>query len=102
MEFRVGERVLVAPEEGEWAVSLAALNLLRTLSRPHELQNRDGEQLFPCCGHSLYPSGDEVISLGCPAGIDLGVSRVGDEVTLLLGDGTMFWSEWSRRRAAAI
>lgn len=58
VEFLVDDHVLVQPSDGDWAVSAAALLLLRTLSRPHTKTNPVGDQLFPHCGRVICAAPD--------------------------------------------
>jgi hypothetical protein len=73
VDFRVDDVMLVAPSEPAVTVSAAALYLMRTLERPHELGA--DERLFPCCGNTFFeiPDGD-VVMPNCCDGVDFAVS----------------------------
>jgi hypothetical protein len=88
VEFRVGDRVLIDPATGpEVTVSAAALYLLRTLSRPHTKAQPVGEQLFPCCGFTMYDieGQEDVLVIGCPSGIDFQVLHADDQAVIVAG-----------------
>jgi len=79
VRFEVDDKILVAPENGDSAVSAAAIYLLRTLERDHTIDASVGDQLFPCCGHAMYDTGDEnVLICGCPNGSDVFVTHDAD------------------------
>lgn len=69
-------------------VSAAALYLLRTLTEDHIAGKN--LQLFPCCGHSMFPAenGDAVLIVGCGNGADWTVRREGAWVRLITPSGT--------------
>ena len=98
VEFRVGDAVFVRPEDGDWTVSAAALYLLRTLTRDHRIEQPVGDHLFPCCGFSMYDTGEEdVVICGCPSGRDCSVRHVGSDVQLQTDGGpsvTVSATEW--------
>lgn len=76
VQFEVDNQVLVGPEAGDFAVSAAAIHLLRTLDRDHKPASLVGEQLFPCCGHAMYDTGSEdVLFCGCPNGSNVYVTH---------------------------
>ena len=50
VRFEVGDKILVAPDHGDFTVSAAAIYLLRTLERNHTSDAPVGDQLFPCSG----------------------------------------------------
>ena len=86
----VGDHVLLAPSDGEWTVSAAALYLLRSLDHDH-LEGRsvaDGNYLFPCCGFTaLAGVGDfDVVLFGCPNGKDVWIKHLLGEVVLTADD----------------
>ncbi|MCR9200556.1 MAG: hypothetical protein NXI04_18115 [Planctomycetaceae bacterium] len=65
---------LVTPKDGDVTVSAAAVFLLRTLERDHTPEQPVGDQLFPCCGHAMFDTGDDdVVICGCNSGPDLSV-----------------------------
>lgn len=84
VEFCVEDEVLVAPSQGDWAVSASALYLLRALSQSHTKESPVCEHLFPCCGHSVYDIAgqEDVLIFGCPNGIDFEVVRAADDVLI--------------------
>lgn len=84
VDFRIGDVVLVRPEDGDWTVSAAALYLLRTLERDHKLETPQIQHLFPCCGHPMYrmPGEPEVLILGCDIGADFEVLHTGDGIQI--------------------
>jgi hypothetical protein len=99
IEFRVDDELLVGREHGEFTVSAAALFLLRTLSKAHEADADSWEQLFPCCGFNFIDRGEneDVLVLGCPNGVDMNVSRHGDEISVATRDGRerrVTYDEW--------
>jgi hypothetical protein len=69
------------------AVSAAALRMLRTLTENHEPAR--GEQMLPCCGHSLYANEalDEVTISGCDYGLDWAVRHEGENIRLVTVSG---------------
>lgn len=83
VDFRIGDEVLVRPEDGDWTVSAAALRLLRTLERDHT-PKASSCQLFPCCGHAMYqqPGELEVLILDCDIGADFEVLHAGGDVQI--------------------
>lgn len=82
----VDGHTLVAPEDGEFTVSAAALNLLRTLDHDHTKDNpvSEGGQLIPCCGFNVWLVGERfpVFVVGCLDGIDLQVVHAAEGVRL--------------------
>jgi hypothetical protein len=88
VRFQIDNDTLVAPEEGDVTVSAAAVYLLRTLERDHTNDDRVGDQLFPCCGHAMYDTGDEDVAIcGCANGSDVYVTHV-DDVNVRLTSAT--------------
>lgn len=77
VEFRVDGEALIQPNDGDWAVSAAALYLLRTLSQPHTSYQRVAEHLFPCCGNAMFEADRDqnVVIVGCNKGIDFEVAH---------------------------
>lgn len=76
VRFQIDGDTLVAPEDGDVTVNAAAIYLLRTLERDHTNDERVGDQLFPCCGHAMYDTGDEDVAIcGCPNGSDVFVTH---------------------------
>lgn len=99
--MQVNEVFLVTPEKGDVTVSAAALFLLRTLERDHTKSDPVGEQLFPCCGHSMIDlEGEDVTIIGCPNGIDLVVKHLDAiQIQLETMEGHIFLvnkAEWVR------
>ncbi len=80
----IGERVL----KYHATVSATALYLLKTLTEDHIIY--EDNQMLPCCGFSLFPNeaADNVVIIGCDNGIDWTVKHEGEEVVLILEDGT--------------
>ena len=74
--FQIDGETLVAPEDGDVTVSSAAIHLLRTLQRNHTNDDRVGDKLFPCCGHAMYDTGDDDVTIcGCSNGSDVFVTH---------------------------
>jgi hypothetical protein len=74
--MEVGGSALVSPDDGDATVSAAAVYLLRTLERDHTKATPVGDQLFPCCGHAMYDTGeDDVVICGSPNGSDVYVTH---------------------------
>jgi hypothetical protein len=99
VEFRIGDGTLIAPSDGDWTVSAAAVYLLRTLSRQHTKPQPVAEHLFPCCGNGIFEveGQDDVQIVGCNSGINFEVLRVDDEVIVTAQDGTRYrvgLSDW--------
>ena len=99
VHFRVNETTFVKATDGRWALSAAAMNLLRTLqeSRTRDAQIETGSYLFPCCGQSVYIWDGRLVYPGCPTGIELCVTREGDVVRISGGEGaeeTVSADEW--------
>ena len=92
----INGRRLVEPEDGDWAVNVSALYLLRTLERPLILG--EDEQMFPCCGH--VPALDQdgrFFNIGCPNGVHLEIERSGDNVRVTSDagvSGSVPFPEW--------
>ena len=84
VDFRIGDSVLVRPEDGDWTVSAAALYLLRTLERSHTSESPVGSPLFPCCGHSMYqmPNEPEAVIIGCNSGPDFEILHCGSDIQI--------------------
>lgn len=95
------ERELVGPADGELTISAAALFLLRTLEEDHRPGHgvADDNQLFPCCGHVLYPDGDRCYISGCPNGVDISVTSDGDAITLRRDEMTITTTRTDWREA---
>jgi hypothetical protein len=88
VEFCIDGHALITESAGDWTVSASALYLLRTLSKPHNRSLHTGQQLFPCCGNGLFEGdGEDVVIVGCNAGIDFEVSRDGDDVVISSPEG---------------
>lgn len=101
VRFEVGDKILVAPDHGDFTVSAAAIYLLRTLERNHTADAPVGDQLFPCCGHSMHDTGDEdVWFCGCPNGIDVFITHEADgRIRLTQRDGqssVVSMDDWCR------
>jgi hypothetical protein len=77
--FQVNNSTIIAPEDGDFTVSAAALFLLRTLEQNHTPDNPVCEEnlLFPHCGHSVWPHNGkyDVICIGCDIGVDLRIDH---------------------------
>jgi len=74
--------------EDDCAVSAAALELLKTLSKDH-VELYKGQQMLPCCGHCYFEGeNDTVWNGGCPNGIDWHVRHIDDSVELETENGT--------------
>ena len=101
VDFRINGDALIAPGDGIWTVSAAALYLLRSLSQPHRKAQGIGDQLFPCCGNGIFEveGEDDVLIVGCNSGIDFEVVQITDHVLLTGADGIdhhVPLSEWKR------
>ena len=102
IDFRIDKEVLVGESNGkELTVSAAALYLLRSLSVPHTNESSESENLFPCCGHSMWDiEGQEDVAItGCPYGVDFEVLHEPNNygVVIRSGDGRQWpikWTEW--------
>jgi len=79
----IGERTL----EYDCTVSATALQLLKSLTEDHTLNN--DSQMLPCCGFFLIAdeAGETVYISGCPNGIDWTVRHIEGAVELILEDG---------------
>lgn len=81
---QVGEEIL----QDTCCVSASALQMLRTLTENHE--PTPGEQMLPCCGHSMYP-GDSMLNTvfisGCDNGTDYAVQHDGFDVYIITDKG---------------
>ena len=74
--------------EYDCTVSATALFLLKTTDRePH---THEGNQMLPCCGHFYVPDKEleNVYISGCDNGIDWTVKHNGNNVILILENGT--------------
>ena len=82
---------VLSNEEEEWAVSAAALCLLRTLAADHTPERPVCEHLLPCCGHTMWPdeTGADVLLLGCPNGVDWQVEHALGQVQLTAAGETV-------------
>jgi hypothetical protein len=90
VQLVVNSAPLVTPEAGDWTVSAAALFLLRTLTQAHNASSRVGDQLFPCCGFTMYDvDTPDVVVQSCLSGVDFAVERHGETVQLTQLDGTV-------------
>ena len=99
--FQVDGDTLVAPEDGDVTVSAASVYLLRTLERNHTKEEPIGDQLFPCCGHAMYDTGDQDVAIcGCSNGRDVFVTHeAGGSVRLSLPNGKSYVvssAEWQQ------
>lgn len=91
VDFVIDGQAFVSESDGDWTVSAAALFLLRTVAADHApgAGVTSGNQLFPCCGFSIYPTSDggyPCAIIGCPNGVDPSVRHAGDTVTVALGE----------------
>lgn len=69
-------------------MSASAIFLLRALDRDHTKESKVGDQIFPCCGHSIYDVGEEeVVICGCPSGIDFEIRHRSGLYTISTKDG---------------
>ena len=83
VRFEIDGVKIVSVDDGEWTVSAAALYLLRTLDSEYAKKTPSFEQIFPCCGFSMYDTEDkDVVIIGCPSGIDLQIMRHGNNVEI--------------------
>ena len=74
--------------EYDCTVSATALFLLKTLTENHIIY--EDNQMLPCCGHFYIPDAElqNVSISGCGNGIDWTVMHSGNDVTLILENGT--------------
>jgi hypothetical protein len=98
IHFEIGGKTLMTVDDGDFTVSAAAIYLLRSLEADHVLDSNVHENLFPCCGHSMYDIGEaDVQIVGCPNGTNFNVVHAGDIVELRSSDLGVFRlssSEW--------
>ena len=86
--LEVNGTALVTPADGDVTVSAAAVFLLRTLECDHTPEQPVGDQLFPCCGHAMFDTGeDDVVICGCNSGPDLSVVHQTDGLVQLQTPG---------------
>lgn len=87
--LKIGDSVLANKESGDWTLSSTALYLLRTLEYDY-IKDDISTQILPCCGHTLIPDDDNqcVIIQGCNIGIDWQIMHDGNNVKLILEDGS--------------
>ncbi len=91
VRFEINGETLVRPDDGDCTVSASVIYLLRTLERDHTTASPVGEHLFPCCGHAMYDTGDEDVTIcGCPNGSDVEVVHVDGSVQITHTDGRKF------------
>ncbi|HEU4401822.1 MAG TPA: hypothetical protein VFT43_06925 [Candidatus Polarisedimenticolia bacterium] len=97
-------QVLIDDADKNWALSAAALMLLRTLTSDHTPQSRVGDQLFPCCGHAMFvqPGRDEVWIPGCANGRDWQVLHGEGKVSLVFEGGRQVSVSQAEWRAAVL
>lgn len=89
--FQVNDAVLVAEDAGECTVSAAALFLLRTLSQNHTEDSPVGDQLFPCCGFTMYDIGEaDVLIQGCALGHDFDIRHEENKVHIIVDDDRQY------------
>jgi hypothetical protein len=98
--FAIDDLEFVAPSDGEWTLSAAAIHLLRTLDRDHVPDNPVGEKMIPHCGHGIYDEDDnaDVIILGCDIGVDFSVVHGDGLVTITSAGGesrSVAQSQWA-------
>ena len=95
---------LVTPEDGDATVSASAIYLLRTLENDHTKASPVGDQLFPCCGHGMFDTGDEdVVICGCSNGSNVLVKHTTDGgIELESTDGRRFELQYEDWRNAVV
>jgi hypothetical protein len=76
-------------DESDFALSAAAVCLLRTIWRDHTPESRVCHTLIPHCGHEYILGYRAMLQLGgCPYGMEFWVGHEGEDVLLtLLGPG---------------
>lgn len=86
--LKIGNQILSNKDNGDWTLSVTALNLMRTISSDYKA-NDFACQLIPCCGHFMVVDErtNELNILGCSSGIDWTIVNLGKNVTHLTGDG---------------
>jgi hypothetical protein len=92
---------LIDARDQSFALNVAALHLLRSVERDHVIGQSAGQQLVPCCGHSVWLVEDreEVRNVGCDFGLDWSVVHRDDMVALSLDDDRTVElprKEWAR------
>ncbi len=113
VEFRIEGTTFVSSSDGDFAVSTAALFLLRTIERDHIPGDgvTDGNFLFPCSGHIMltFPkSRYGFVNCGCPNGIDLTIRHRGETVEVLNQKGSLeqisiaHWKEMVKQFAGSV
>lgn len=91
VQFEIEGQQVTPADVGDITVSAAAIYLLRTLESDHVLESETDELLFPHCGHAMYDTGDQDVTIvGCPNGFDVSVIRNGETVSLGTEDGRSF------------
>ena len=90
--------VLVDTGPRDYALSTAALQLLRTLERDHARDASFSNPLVPHCGHFMgMDAQGSVIVLNCDRGVDWAVTRDGGDVLLSFAghaDIRVAFTEW--------
>lgn len=81
--LKIGKELLSDKSSGSWTLSVASLFLMRTLLQDYTI-NDFGNQLLPCCGHTLFfdEKTNQLSILGCPNGIDWSVKHLNNTVEL--------------------
>lgn len=101
VNFRINATRFVEPDDGIWTASASALYLLRTLTENSTSENSvaEGNFMFPCCAFCVWPIEHrfEVVTLGCPNGIDVEIIHQGKMVIVQssVGSEIVQSSEWT-------
>jgi hypothetical protein len=90
VEVQIGRETIENDEEADWCVSAGALFLMRTVTRDHTSSSPVGDQLIPCCGHTIYVIvGEEDVEIqNCNTGINWEVRHVDNTILLRTSSGT--------------
>ncbi len=85
--LRIGEKVVSDESSGDWTLSAAAHNLLKTLRSDY--YRNELSQLIPCCGHTFLidDKSGKAIFFGCPNGIDWQITHEVGKVIHSFKDG---------------
>jgi hypothetical protein len=91
VRVQIGNEIVCdTTQPNSWCVSASALYLLRTLQQEHTKQHPVSEHLLPCCGHAMFDLEDQedVVIIGCPAGINWEVRHMDGAVELRTENGS--------------
>jgi len=83
--LQIGEFVVPQADDGAWAVSVAALRLMRSVVDDTLITSEmhyDGQQFIPCCAAMYAGDSPPVYVQGCPAGICWSTKHMNDETEI--------------------